>query len=79
MDERLKSFMNKGFEVVKARFSKAVDNADGTPEMGFDIKSNNVGRHVTMFLTPIGLICEHKGKLFATSLDNLIQVDFKSE
>jgi hypothetical protein len=71
--------MNKGFPVTKARFRAAVDNADGTPEMGFDIKSNNASRHVTMYLTTIGLICEHRGKIFATSLDNLIQVDFKSE
>lgn len=68
----LKHLYDKGIPVQKTVFKDAVNNADGTPENFFDLNSHNPSRRVNMMITPIGLVCEHKGKYIRVPDSNTI-------
>jgi hypothetical protein len=75
----LDKMIQQSIPVSKAQFVKAVDNAQNTPEAGFDINSNVPGRRVEMYLSPIGLICKQGNQTFSTPLSNLVKVIFANE
>ena len=54
---------NEGILVSKVAFQSAVDNADGTPEMQFNVKSTQSNRRALMWWIPgKGIILYQKGR-----------------
>jgi hypothetical protein len=73
----LQKIIDSGIPLRKCIFQSAVNNGLGTPEHQFDQSSGSKDRHVNMWLTPVGVVCEHKGKYFGTPSANVMQYFFK--
>jgi hypothetical protein len=68
----LSHLFETGIPVDKTVFKQAVDNGNNIPQNFFSADSNNLEKQVPMRITPVGIVCFHKGKYIRVPDSNTI-------
>lgn len=77
MNAQLKKLWESGIPIHSAQFQAEVDNANGIPNIKYDLDSGNKERRIEMVWTPHGLLCKQKSEIWLVPPSNIRSAVFK--